>query len=186
MCVLSCAIAWGLAAPPASCAPRVLTVGLGRVFTSSSPIAGLPCSCITWCFVRAPRCPVSQSGLASSAGPPNPVASCRKCLAPQPAATLCSKLGFTTSSPFAHQVLINLPLPPSVSLPASPCSRADDNPEAWRRCLEPLKAGPGKAAIPRWYYDASQMKCVEFKWGGVQPNGNNFALKAACKATCKE
>ncbi|KAL4435647.1 hypothetical protein ABPG77_002610 [Micractinium sp. CCAP 211/92] len=67
-----------------------------------------------------------------------------------------------------------------------PIIRADDETDAWRRCLEPLKAGPGKAAIPRWYYDASQMKCVEFKWGGVQPNGNNFALKAACKATCKD
>ncbi|KAL4425284.1 hypothetical protein ABPG75_009300 [Micractinium tetrahymenae] len=68
----------------------------------------------------------------------------------------------------------------------APNSRAADDLEAWRRCLEPLKVGPGKAAIPRWYYDASQAKCVEFQWGGAEPNGNNFALKAACKATCKD
>lgn len=66
------------------------------------------------------------------------------------------------------------------------CSRAQESPEPWRRCLEPLKAGPGKAAIPRWYFDASQAKCLQFQWGGAEPNGNNFALKAACKAICKE
>lgn len=76
--------------------------------------------------------------------------------------------------------------PVSLAAPTFFCSHAANEPEAWRRCMEPLKVGPGEAAIPRWHYDVKQLKCVEFSWGGVQANGNNFALKAACKAICKE
>jgi len=67
----------------------------------------------------------------------------------------------------------------ALCLPASATS-----PEAWRSCLEPKKVDPGRAAVPRWFFDTSDATCKEFIWGGVDPNGNNFASKAECKKVC--
>ena len=66
---------------------------------------------------------------------------------------------------------------------APPRSRADDV-DLWRACLEPKEIGPGRAAMPRWYFDVHSATCKNFTWGGVQPNGNNFETEEACTSIC--
>ena len=51
-------------------------------------------------------------------------------------------------------------------------------------CQQPLKVGPCEALVPRWYYSAKDGKCLEFKWGGCQPNQNNFKTLADCNKQC--
>ncbi|KAF0298572.1 Papilin [Amphibalanus amphitrite] len=51
-------------------------------------------------------------------------------------------------------------------------------------CEQPLKVGPCRAAIPRFYYSAKDGKCMEFSWGGCDPNGNNFMTLADCNKQC--
>ncbi|EYB87901.1 hypothetical protein Y032_0255g322 [Ancylostoma ceylanicum] len=53
-----------------------------------------------------------------------------------------------------------------------------------RRCMQPIKAGPCMALIPRWAYDRRKRRCVPFSYGGCQPNGNNFLSKAECRRAC--
>ena len=51
-------------------------------------------------------------------------------------------------------------------------------------CEQPLKVGPCRAAIPRYYYSSNDGKCMKFSWGGCQPNGNNFKTLADCRQQC--
>jgi hypothetical protein len=44
--------------------------------------------------------------------------------------------------------------------------------------------GPCKAAIPRWYFDATTGTCDRFIWGGCGGNANNFDTRDACRAAC--
>jgi len=53
-----------------------------------------------------------------------------------------------------------------------------------RACEQRIKAGPCEAAIPLWAFDKSEDRCVEFLWGGCQPNRNNFLTKAECERSC--
>ncbi|XP_041374546.1 BPTI/Kunitz domain-containing protein 4-like [Gigantopelta aegis] len=51
-------------------------------------------------------------------------------------------------------------------------------------CQEPLKVGPCRAAIRRYYYNRTTGRCQRFFWGGCQPNGNNFSSYFQCYRTC--
>lgn len=44
--------------------------------------------------------------------------------------------------------------------------------------------GGGEAALQRWYYDASQRKCVQFTYKGRYGNQNNFLSQQQCEQTC--
>ncbi|XP_077538142.1 uncharacterized protein LOC144150174 isoform X2 [Haemaphysalis longicornis] len=51
-------------------------------------------------------------------------------------------------------------------------------------CNQPVKVGPCKASIPRWYFNGDN--CVEFLWGGCKPNKNNFRTREICQRRCME
>nr|P81902.1 RecName: Full=Trypsin inhibitor; AltName: Full=Cocoon shell-associated trypsin inhibitor; Short=CSTI [Bombyx mori] len=51
-------------------------------------------------------------------------------------------------------------------------------------CLLPIKTGPCKGSFPRYAYDSSEDKCVEFIYGGCQANANNFETIEECEAAC--
>ncbi|XGW01437.1 hypothetical protein V3C99_013967 [Haemonchus contortus] len=51
-------------------------------------------------------------------------------------------------------------------------------------CRQPLALGTGEAALPRWYYDASTMRCVQFFYRGRYGNQNNFLSQHDCEQTC--
>ncbi|XP_060551671.1 uncharacterized protein DDB_G0274171-like [Ruditapes philippinarum] len=53
-------------------------------------------------------------------------------------------------------------------------------------CREPLKIGPCRAAIPRYFYNLTSCKCELFSWGGCRPNGNNFFDLEYCQASCEK
>lgn len=39
--------------------------------------------------------------------------------------------------------------------------------------------------IPRWFYDASDKKCMKFIYGGLGGNENNFLSKKSCENFCR-
>ena len=51
-------------------------------------------------------------------------------------------------------------------------------------CNEPKRAGPCKAAVPRWYYNSNTGKCDKFTWGVCSPNANNFKDMVECTKAC--
>ncbi|KAA2235905.1 hypothetical protein F0L74_32960, partial [Chitinophaga agrisoli] len=51
-------------------------------------------------------------------------------------------------------------------------------------CLLPIKTGPCRGSFPRYAYDSSEDKCVEFIYGGCQANANNFETIEECEAAC--
>ncbi|XP_037041475.1 kunitz-type serine protease inhibitor kunitoxin-Phi1 [Bradysia coprophila] len=53
------------------------------------------------------------------------------------------------------------------------------------RCLLPIRKGVCRALIPRWSYDLETKKCVEFKFGGCDGNGNNFGTEKQCMDACE-
>ncbi|XP_018570354.1 PI-actitoxin-Afv2a-like [Anoplophora glabripennis] len=60
---------------------------------------------------------------------------------------------------------------------------AKDDPQV--ACKLPMVKGYCRALLPRWRYDPSIGKCVEFKYGGCNGNANNFMTQKACSATCE-
>ncbi|XP_039980487.1 kunitz-type protease inhibitor 1-like [Xiphias gladius] len=52
-------------------------------------------------------------------------------------------------------------------------------------CLSPAKAGPCRAAFPRWRYDAATGGCEQFTFGGCKPNKNNYLAEDECLSTCR-
>ncbi|XP_069470239.1 amyloid beta precursor like protein 2 isoform X2 [Ambystoma mexicanum] len=52
-------------------------------------------------------------------------------------------------------------------------------------CSKEADTGPCRAAMPRWYFDPSQRKCLRFIFGGCRGNQNNFESKDYCMAVCK-
>ncbi|XP_029902575.1 kunitz-type protease inhibitor 1b isoform X1 [Myripristis murdjan] len=53
-----------------------------------------------------------------------------------------------------------------------------------RHCLAPAKAGPCRAAFPRWFYNAATERCDRFVFGGCKGNANNFLSQSECSAAC--
>ncbi|KAG4078685.1 hypothetical protein HA402_015275 [Bradysia odoriphaga] len=53
------------------------------------------------------------------------------------------------------------------------------------RCLLPIRKGVCRALIPRWSYDLETKKCIEFKFGGCDGNGNNFGTEKQCMDACE-
>ncbi|VDK53863.1 unnamed protein product [Cylicostephanus goldi] len=51
-------------------------------------------------------------------------------------------------------------------------------------CQQQLALGSGNAALPRWYYDAQSMRCVQFFYRGRLGNQNNFLTREECEQTC--
>lgn len=51
--------------------------------------------------------------------------------------------------------------------------------------LPAADAGPCKAAIPRWTYDAATGACRRFVYGGCGGNANNFETQEACERGCE-
>ena len=49
--------------------------------------------------------------------------------------------------------------------------------------LEP-ETGPGRAAIPQFFHNATSGMCEEFIYGGVGGNPNRFETKIECLQTC--
>jgi hypothetical protein len=58
---------------------------------------------------------------------------------------------------------------------ASPSSEA---------CVAPKDAGPCKAMIPRFYFNAATGACEQFVYGGCGGNDNRFETMEACQAAC--
>ncbi|CAG9538154.1 unnamed protein product [Cercopithifilaria johnstoni] len=53
-------------------------------------------------------------------------------------------------------------------------------------CEQPLSIGYGGEELPRWFYDASSKKCLEFIYGGLGGNENNFLSRNSCEISCRE
>ncbi|CCE71906.1 BPTI/Kunitz inhibitor domain-containing protein [Caenorhabditis elegans] len=51
-------------------------------------------------------------------------------------------------------------------------------------CEEEMTQGEGPSALTRFYYDASQRKCLAFNYLGLKGNRNNFQSKEHCESTC--
>ncbi|KAJ8925499.1 hypothetical protein NQ315_009337 [Exocentrus adspersus] len=64
-----------------------------------------------------------------------------------------------------------------------PASNKVDDPQV--TCKLPVVKGYCRALLPRWRYDVSTGKCVEFKYGGCNGNGNNFISQKLCLAACE-
>ncbi|MCL4162253.1 UNVERIFIED_CONTAM: hypothetical protein GTU68_027586 [Idotea baltica] len=47
-----------------------------------------------------------------------------------------------------------------------------------------MYTGNCRAAMPRWYYDASQGRCVGFTYGGCNGNANRFSSVEHCERQC--
>ncbi|KAI9565498.1 hypothetical protein GHT06_009290 [Daphnia sinensis] len=52
-------------------------------------------------------------------------------------------------------------------------------------CLLPKATGWCRASVPSFYYDADQLKCLPFIYGGCRGNENRFASEAECMSTCQ-
>ncbi|EYC19098.1 hypothetical protein Y032_0025g1170 [Ancylostoma ceylanicum] len=53
-------------------------------------------------------------------------------------------------------------------------------------CKEPIDPGPCDALFPRFAFDATQGKCVDFNYGGCDGNRNNFESLDACRNKCEQ
>ncbi|VIO87999.1 Uncharacterized protein BM_BM2587 [Brugia malayi] len=68
----------------------------------------------------------------------------------------------------------------SSSLTTQCCSRQVKNP-----CEQVMSIGYGSEEILRWFYDANYKKCLEFTYGGLGGNENNFLSKKSCEESCR-
>ncbi|KXJ11883.1 putative Kunitz-type serine protease inhibitor [Exaiptasia diaphana] len=53
-------------------------------------------------------------------------------------------------------------------------------------CLLPKMIGPGRASLPRFFFDAKSGKCKKFNFGGIKGNANNFLTKKECVEKCAD
>lgn len=51
-------------------------------------------------------------------------------------------------------------------------------------CALQKETGPGKLSMKRFYYDMEMKKCLEFTYGGMKGNGNNFNKLEECQQEC--
>uniref|UniRef100_A0A1I8EYP9 BPTI/Kunitz inhibitor domain-containing protein n=2 Tax=Wuchereria bancrofti TaxID=6293 RepID=A0A1I8EYP9_WUCBA len=64
-------------------------------------------------------------------------------------------------------------------------SGSDDCPNVKNPCEQVLSIGYGGEEIPRWFYDANYKKCLEFTYGGLGGNENNFLSRKSCEESCR-
>jgi len=51
-------------------------------------------------------------------------------------------------------------------------------------CYQPMVVGPCRAAMPRFYYNATTHNCTLFYYGGCNQNENNFETQHQCRSRC--
>lgn len=116
------------------------------------------------------------------------------CSAPRPQAPAEPSSGVTSepikTPQFAVQDEVCVHLKPSFF----PVSRNSGYPERTQPprfsvespqiCQQPMAVGTGGATLPRWYYNAQTMQCVQFNYAGRMGNQNNFQSQQACEQTC--
>jgi hypothetical protein len=51
-------------------------------------------------------------------------------------------------------------------------------------CDEPQERGTGVASLPRWYFDATTRRCLQFTYGGTKGNRNQFMSERECATEC--
>ncbi|XP_042237860.1 papilin-like isoform X4 [Homarus americanus] len=51
-------------------------------------------------------------------------------------------------------------------------------------CKQPVDPGPCRAAIPSWYFDPEQERCIGFSYGGCEGNANRFQSVEFCERQC--
>ena len=51
-------------------------------------------------------------------------------------------------------------------------------------CRLPQAVGPCRASLPRWHFDQSVGRCVQFMFGGCHGNKNKFMTLEECQQTC--
>lgn len=54
------------------------------------------------------------------------------------------------------------------------------------KCGFPKEASVCRAHFLRFYFDQEQNNCQQFRWGGCNPNANNFETLEECESTCRE
>ncbi|XP_033009902.1 BPTI/Kunitz domain-containing protein-like [Lacerta agilis] len=64
------------------------------------------------------------------------------------------------------------------------CSRGCMDSVRSDRCQLPPEDGPCITHMTRYYYNPSQKKCNQFKYGGCWGNSNTFETKEACEEAC--
>ncbi|XP_037512219.1 kunitz-like toxin PcKuz1 [Rhipicephalus sanguineus] len=52
-------------------------------------------------------------------------------------------------------------------------------------CEDPVKVGPRKALIPRFFYNTTVHECQQYSWGGCSANCNNFENEKDCEKRCR-
>ncbi|CAL4096321.1 unnamed protein product [Meganyctiphanes norvegica] len=53
-----------------------------------------------------------------------------------------------------------------------------------RVCNKPRERGNGRALMQRWGWDAKTKSCIDFSYGGLPGNDNNFGTEKECKDFC--
>ena len=65
-----------------------------------------------------------------------------------------------------------------------PCPVVAECLEPAQVCALPPDVGPCRALIPRFFHNATSMKCESFNYGGCFGNENNFISSAECESKC--
>ena len=69
--------------------------------------------------------------------------------------------------------------------PETPVAQSPDTTDSIKACIAPMKVGPCKARIKRYFYNLQARQCQLFRWGGCKPNENNFPTLEDCQAECE-
>lgn len=51
-------------------------------------------------------------------------------------------------------------------------------------CSLPRAQGSCQERLPRWFFDASENRCMPFYYSGCEGNGNRFETRDVCETVC--